>query len=107
MTDLSHATADKIETVKRILEVFERQARTVGPRGVVMVELVKELGISTRTLYRHFANKGEMVEALMESWAALWLERQNQGLEAGIDPRSRIERATLRPYVEFPHVRQG
>tara|TARA_R110002072_G_scaffold164609_4_gene317571 strand:+ start:2111 stop:2752 length:642 start_codon:yes stop_codon:yes gene_type:complete len=80
---------------RRILEVFEREARIIGPKGVVMAELVRELGISTRTLYKHFANKGEMVEGLIKSWAALWLQRQNEGLESDFDARSRIERGAL------------
>lgn len=95
MTDVGQLAAESGATIERILQCFERQARTIGPRGVVIAELVKELGISTRTLYRVFANKSEIVEALMKSWAAQWLDRQNEGLEAGLDPRRRIERAAL------------
>jgi AcrR family transcriptional regulator len=79
----------------RILVAFERRASVAGPRAVVIAELVRGLGISTRTLYRLFPNKAAMVDALMVSWAQLWAERQQQGLEEGLGPRQRIEYAAL------------
>ena len=76
---------------QRILDAFERQARTAGPRGVVITELVAELGISTKTLYRHFANKEDMVCQLMHSWTERWFELQQKGLTEGLPPKQRIE----------------
>ncbi len=46
--DSSVETAKGEASKRRILEVFEREARIIGPKGVVMAELVRELGISVR-----------------------------------------------------------
>jgi AcrR family transcriptional regulator len=54
---------------QRILDAFAAGARSGGPRNVVMAELARDLGISTRTLYQHFPSKAELVAALMERWA--------------------------------------
>ncbi len=78
-------------TMQRILDIFERQARTVGPKRVVMAELVRELGISTKTLYRLFPNKAEMVTAMMQRHAEKRSLRQQEGLDRGLGPRARIE----------------
>lgn len=56
-------------TRERILDAFTEGARTAGPRNVVMAELARDLGISTRTLYQHFPSKAELVESLMDRWA--------------------------------------
>ncbi|MBW2315425.1 MAG: TetR/AcrR family transcriptional regulator [Deltaproteobacteria bacterium] len=54
---------------ERILDAFAEGARALGPRNVVMAELARDLGISTRTLYQHFASKSALVLALMDRWA--------------------------------------
>ncbi|MBW2315424.1 MAG: TetR/AcrR family transcriptional regulator [Deltaproteobacteria bacterium] len=54
---------------QRILKAFEERARANGPRGVVMAELARDLGISTRTLYQHFASKAELVHEILGRWA--------------------------------------
>lgn len=97
-TDTRAETKDesKADAMKqRVLAAFEAQARTVGPRGVVMAELVRELGISTKTLYRHFHTKADIVAALMQSWAQAWIEQQHLRMQIGLDPRSRIEQAAI------------
>ena len=65
----------------RILRAFAARAATAGPRAVVMAELARDLGISTKTLYRIFPSKAQLVHALMERWAAR-LEVQLQREEA-------------------------
>ncbi|HKJ25140.1 MAG TPA: TetR/AcrR family transcriptional regulator [Myxococcota bacterium] len=54
---------------ERILDAFTEGARSAGPRNVVMAELARDLGISTRTLYQHFPSKADLVAALMDRWA--------------------------------------
>jgi len=76
---------------QRILEAFERQARVVGPRGVIISELVGELGISSKTLYRHFDNKGHIVCELMTTWSDHWFALQQRGLSDGHGAKQRIE----------------
>lgn len=76
---------------QRILEAFEHQARVVGPRGVIISELVAELGISSKTLYRHFDTKDHIVCELMTAWSDHWFTLQQRGLTDGLGPKQRIE----------------
>jgi len=78
----------------RILAAFEERAAKVGLRGVRMAELAGELGMSTRTLYRHFASKDALVRALMASWARRLEE----------DQAARLARAGARSAEE--HLRE-
>ena len=55
---------------QEILAAFEARARASGPRGVVMAELARDLGISTRTLYQHFGSKAEIVQEILGRWVA-------------------------------------
>jgi len=71
---------------ERILGVFAEGARRGGPRNVVMAELARELGISTRTLYQQFASKAELVSALMERWADEVEREQNERIASGHSP---------------------
>ncbi|KZX57038.1 hypothetical protein A3709_04510 [Halioglobus sp. HI00S01] len=75
----------------RVLSVFEQHARTVGPRNVVISQLVREVGISSRTLYRLFDSKAHIVTALIDSWADIWFSRRERGLKEGLQPKQRIE----------------
>jgi len=76
---------------QRILKAFEGQARLVGPRRVIISELVSELGISSKTLYRHFDNKEQIVYELMTTWSEHWLSLQQRGFSDGLGPKQRIE----------------
>ena len=77
----------------RILDAFEQRARQDGPRSVVMAELARELGISTRTLYQQFASKAEIVHAIMERWAAEVAEQQRARQRASWTTLERIQDA--------------
>ncbi len=89
MTSLSRTpaagpgTAPK-EPRERILDAFEERARKVGIRGVVMSELARELGISKKTLYQHFASKEALVRAMIDDMSGRLHERANE-LEAMAD----------------------
>lgn len=63
---------------QRILEAFAERARVLGTRGVVMADLARELGMSTRTLYQHFPAKAVLVRELMERWADEFLGEQGR-----------------------------
>ena len=92
-SDAAKASQHQLE--ERILIAFEEQAAIAGPRQVSMAGLSGQLGISTRTLYRHFPGKSELVTALMHRWASEWFDFQKSGLEQGLSPRLRIERTAL------------
>jgi AcrR family transcriptional regulator len=81
----------RTEVRDRILDSFAEGARTDGPRNVVMAELARDLGISTRTLYRHFPSKAELVASLMDRWAD----------EVERDHRARLDADTRSPYREM------
>jgi AcrR family transcriptional regulator len=83
----------------RILDAFEERARQDGPRSVVMAELARDLGISTRTLYQQFASKAEIVHAIMERWAAEVAEQHRARQRASWTTLERIQDAA-RSWVE-------
>lgn len=74
----------------RILKAFSARARRNGPRGVVMADLARELQISTKTLYRLFPTKADLVQQLMERWAG----RFDRDLENGATASDQL------PFVE-------
>lgn len=92
----ARAKAKEESSKARILAEFERQACTLGPRGVGMAELARRLGISTKTLYRHYSNKVELVSALMKSWENEWTQRQQSNIKRSRPPQDRIQDAALR-----------
>ncbi len=56
------------EVLTTILTAFETRAADVGIRAVVMSELAHDLGMSTKTLYRHFRSKDQLVDAMLDRW---------------------------------------
>jgi AcrR family transcriptional regulator len=56
------------EVALQIVDAFSRRAQTVGIRSIAMSDLATQLRISTKTLYKHFANKGELVHELIVRW---------------------------------------
>lgn len=51
----------KLKIVKKVCELY----RQFGIRSVTMDDVVRELGISKKTLYQHFKDKTDMVIAVM------------------------------------------
>ncbi|MDR2675853.1 MAG: TetR/AcrR family transcriptional regulator [Opitutaceae bacterium] len=72
----------------RILEQVERELFLHGYSALTMDALAHELGMSKKTLYRHFPGKDEMVDAAIEKFAA--------SLRAEVEARLREER----PFVQ-------
>jgi len=73
-----------------ILDEFERRAAEDGLAAVVMADLARSLGISTKTLYREFGAKSELVQALLDRWAANLEVSQRDRLEQIDDPVVRL-----------------
>jgi AcrR family transcriptional regulator len=73
-------------TRAKILEAIDRLFYRQGIRAVGVDTLVAELGISKKTLYRHFRSKSEMIEAYLR----------------GRFRRFRRIRASHRPNRSFP-----
>jgi AcrR family transcriptional regulator len=80
------------ERIGRVLDAMEHRARGSGIRAVVMSDLARELGMSTKTLYRDFPSKDAMVQALVERWSNRFLAAQDRRLAT---PMSDLERVRL------------
>jgi len=77
----------------RILRAFGERVRGSGIRAVVMAELARDLGISTRTLYRHFPTKSDLVLALTRRWAERLEEMQRRRFSSGQSPLTELHAA--------------
>lgn len=53
---------------RQIVEAFAARAQTVGIRAISMSELARELRVSTKTLYKNFRNKEELVTEMVVRW---------------------------------------
>lgn len=73
------ATASRPLTGETILVTTEEVLRRYGPAKATVVDVARALGVSHGSVYRHFASK----TALREAVARRWLERAHAGL-AGI-----------------------
>jgi AcrR family transcriptional regulator len=85
-TPQARAERERERLRERILERFAEGVRTDGPRGVVMAELARDLGISTRTLYQQFASKEELVSSLLSRSAEVLESGQRERMSGGSSP---------------------
>jgi AcrR family transcriptional regulator len=64
-------------TPERIMETAEQVLRRFGPAKATVVDVARALGVSHGSVYRHFASKAELRNAVMERW----LKRTSDPLE--------------------------
>lgn len=57
-------------TRERILEAAERLLRRFGPSKTTVTDVARDLGMSHANVYRHFASKVALQEAIAERWLA-------------------------------------
>lgn len=88
---------------RHILDTFIRLVKVEGLRSVSMLSLATTLGISTKTLYRHFPSKSELIQAVVEANDARFNEYRNQWLDTGMDAHQRI----LLGALAWLEVREG
>ena len=74
----------KLEIVKRVWELY----REFGIRSVTMDDVVREMGISKKTLYQYFSDKTELVVAVMDS---VYEKRKNEMCEVLLGKENAIE----------------
>ncbi|MCZ4121348.1 TetR family transcriptional regulator [Streptomyces sp. H39-S7] len=55
-------------TTDRILEATEEVLRRFGPAKATVVDVARALGVSHGTVYRHFASKAALREAVTQRW---------------------------------------
>ena len=65
-------------TPDKILETAEQVLRRFGPAKTTVVDVARALGVSHGSVYRHFASKAELRDAVVERW----LKRTSDPLEA-------------------------
>lgn len=75
---------------QRILVAFIAAVQRAGIRRVVMSDLARELGISTKTLYREFRTKDELLRAGLDTVVSLMRHEQEDRFERISDPVERI-----------------
>ncbi|MEU7585226.1 TetR family transcriptional regulator [Micromonospora sp. NPDC049230] len=64
MSDTTALTAD------RILDTAEEVLRRYGPAKATVLDVARALGVSHGSVYRHFASKAALREAVAERWLA-------------------------------------
>ena len=64
-------------TRDKILEAAEQVLRRFGPAKTTVVDVARALGVSHGSVYRHFASKSELLDAVVEAW----LKRTSGSLE--------------------------
>jgi len=74
---------------ERIVREFSTRARAAGPSAVVMAELARDLGISTKTLYRIYPSKATLVHRLIERWTSRF--ERDLAADAEHPPRPSID----------------
>jgi AcrR family transcriptional regulator len=57
-------------TSDRILDATEEVLRRFGPAKATVVDVARALGVSHGSVYRHFASKAELRDAVTERWLA-------------------------------------
>ncbi len=65
-------------TREKILDAAEDVLRRFGPSKATVVDVARALKVSHGSVYRHFAGKAELRDAVVE----IWLSRMNGPLEA-------------------------
>jgi AcrR family transcriptional regulator len=73
-----------------------------GLSAVAVEPLAERLGVTKGSFYAHFANRDELVGAVMERWKALDTDEVIAALEDVADPRARLTR-----FLEFGFERHG
>jgi AcrR family transcriptional regulator len=77
------ASSESAQTRRRVLRNFSAQASKLGIRGVVMIELARDLGLSSKTIYRHFPKKFDLVAAMVEELVAELASEQESRVASG------------------------
>ncbi len=94
MAEVVEETAARIAMTESILEAAEELLRRHGPQKTNVVDVARHLGMSHANVYRHFANKA----AIQDAVAARWLHRIAEPLDAIVVENSSAE-TRLRRWV--------
>ena len=97
-------------TPERILDTAEEVLRRFGPRKTTVVDVARALDVSHGTVYRHFASKSALRDAVSERWLhrvsePLWQVARGKGpadkrLRRWFDTLIAVKRAKVRDLVD-------
>jgi TetR/AcrR family transcriptional regulator, repressor for uid operon len=93
-----------------LLVAAARRFVAVGIRKTTMEDIAREARAGKATLYRHFANKDAVIDALLEREAERFARRMERAAAEQTDAAARIEAAFLagvRFFVEHPVMTKG
>ena len=65
---MDDAADDGVLTRDKILEAAEDVLRRFGPSKATVVDVARALGVSHGSVYRHFASKAALRDAVLERW---------------------------------------
>jgi TetR/AcrR family transcriptional repressor of nem operon len=68
------ATSDHADTASQILDAAERLVQERGFNGFSYADVARELGVTKAALHYHFASKAELGDALIDRYAARFLD---------------------------------
>lgn len=88
------------DTREAILAAAEEIFGRDGLSGLTIRRVAGAVGLSPMAIYRHFAGKGALLDALVNLGFARWEERLTAAAGAGHAPRTRLENA-IRAYRDF------
>jgi TetR/AcrR family transcriptional regulator, transcriptional repressor for nem operon len=80
----------EVDTAAEILDVAERLVQVRGFNGFSYADVASELKITTAALHYHFAGKAELGEALIERYAARFVEALDEIDQEGADPAEKL-----------------
>lgn len=90
------AKQDQFEQQRlQILDTFTKMVKADGLRAVSMLSLATKLGISTKTLYRHFSSKAELIQAVVVLNDIRFNEVRTRLIIAGENAHQRIVHGSL------------
>jgi TetR/AcrR family transcriptional repressor of nem operon len=81
---------DESGTASRILDVAEELVQTRGFDGFSYAHVAAELGVTSPSLHYHFGSKADLGEALIERYAARFLEALNGIERDGADSLAKL-----------------
>jgi TetR/AcrR family transcriptional regulator, repressor for uid operon len=95
MSDGERARGPQSGRREDLLIAAARRFVEVGIRRTTMEDIARDAGAGKATLYRHFANKDAVVDALVAREADRFVRALNAAIETGGDAAGKLEAAFL------------
>lgn len=89
-------------TTDKILDAAEEVLRKYGPRKITVVDVARSLGVSHGTVYRHFASKVDLHEAITGRWLQRVLLPLLEIAKKDSEPKARL-REWFEALVKLKH----